>query len=82
MILVDVYVPSTGRCYDFRLDEHTPVAELIDEMAGMIAQKEQTKIKGSKEELLLCYEEGQRILNFTETLAAGGVRTGGRLILV
>lgn len=82
MILVDVYVPSVNREYDFNVNEHAAVGEIIDEIASMVAQKEQSDLKGHSDELVLCNMDMQMILHPDKTLAEAGVITGNRLILV
>ena len=53
MILVDVYAPSVNQTYDFTLEESAKVSAVIDELSEMIAQREQTELKGEVRELLL-----------------------------
>ncbi len=82
MILVDIYVPSVEQRYDFNLDEHAPITSLMEELTGMICQKEHCLLQGNKEELLLCRYEGSTILNKNMTLAECGVTNGTKLLLV
>lgn len=82
MIFVDVYVPSLDKEYDFNLDEHATVGVLIEEIAEMISQKEQCKIMGNTEDLMLCLQDVGGILLNHQTLEEGGVHTGSRIILV
>ena len=82
MILVDIAVPSVDRSYDFNLDENAPITMVLEEVIGMICQKEQCKLIGDKAELLLCKYEGQIILNKEKTLKECGIKNGNRLLLV
>jgi hypothetical protein len=82
MILVDIYVPSVNRTYDFQLNEQIPISTLVDEISEMIGQKEHSKIVGQTEKLLLCVFESSRILNPKYSLEELGVRTGEKLLLV
>lgn len=82
MILVDVTVPSVEKTYDFNLDENAQIALVIEEIAGMICQKEHCEIIGNKEELLLCRYEEQVVLDRASTLRESGLENGGRLLLV
>ncbi len=41
MILVEIHVPAMNRAYDFQLDENADIGSVIDELAELIARKEQ-----------------------------------------
>lgn len=82
MILVDVTVPSVEKTYDFNLDENARIGLVIEEIAGMICQKEHCAITGDRENLLLCKYEGQVVLDKATTLRENGLSNGGRLLLV
>lgn len=82
MILVDIVVPSVDKKYDFRLNENQPVSAVIEEIAMMIGQKEQSPIVGDRADLRLCDKKSGRILSNEDTLSSAGVGTGGTLILV
>lgn len=81
MILVDIYVPAIDRKYDFRLDEDTYVAGLLDEIGAMMlpgGAASQAKI----DEMLLCDYEKKRILPLNRTLKQSGIGNGSRLVLL
>lgn len=80
MIYVDVYVPIIDKVYDFNLDENATVAILIDEIAEMLSQKEQSKISGDPYEIVLCLEEDSLVMPRNKTLSECGVHTGSRII--
>lgn len=82
MILVDLYVPSMNQSYDFQLNEKATVASVILEVADMISQKERVRLVGDAQKLNLCDKDRNIILFPNETLEAGGIHTGSRLILV
>lgn len=82
MILVDIYVPSVEQSYDFRLDQNTKIATVVDELVELIAQKEKTDVVPNPKELLLCSREHEAILPPDYTLAQCGIATGAGLILV
>lgn len=82
MITVDIYVPSVNRVYDFELDENVQIGNIIDEISGLIEQKEHCVLAGNRAELALCLREGSMILPAGMTLAECGVRTGNSMILV
>lgn len=82
MILVDIYVPSVDREFDFGLEEKAKISGIIEEVASMISQKEQCMLKGNADELLLCSMQDKTILPKDRTLEQCGIRNGSRLILV
>lgn len=82
MILVDIYVPSTGQDYDFQLDQYASIASVVEELSELIAQKERCSLSGKAADLCLCSREQQCILPDNLTLDDCGIRTGSRLILV
>ena len=45
MILVDVYVPSVDKTYDFQLSEKSKISIIIEEITEMVERKEHSKIK-------------------------------------
>ena len=82
MILVDIYVPSVDREFDFGLDERAKISSIIEEVSSMISQKEQCELRGNVEELLLCNMEDSAILPRQKTLEQCNVCNGKRLMLV
>lgn len=82
MILVDIYVPSTGNTYDFQLDEEIPVGNVIEEISEMIGQKEHCQIVGDMSKLMLCVGKDKKILHKDYTLSECHIVTGDSLILV
>lgn len=82
MVLVDIYVPSVNNVYDFQLDEQTKVKTLIEEVAELIEQKEQCKMVGDADDLMLCLQKNKCILPYDKTLEECDVLTGSSLLLV
>lgn len=82
MILVDIYVPGVNQTYDFNVDENAKIGLLIEEISGMICQKEQCSLDGSARELLLVSQNQRRILSEGMTLAHYNISQGDRLLLV
>lgn len=82
MILVDIYVPSVDKVYDFQLNEHTPISAVIEELSEMIGQKERSPLYGNASELMLCDKSSGRIMHKSDTLSSAGITTGRTLILV
>lgn len=82
MILIDVYVPSLDRIYDFQVEERATVESLILEMAEIIAGQTQTGKSPDSEKFMLCQKEERRILERGGTLIDYGIKNGARLMLV
>ena len=82
MILVDIYVPAVDQIYNFNLCEDIVISAIINEIVGMIYQKEQTALYGSQEDLNLYSIRDKRILPRDNTLSDCNIMTGGSLMLV
>ena len=82
MILVDIYVPSLDKTYDFHVDETVQTEKLIMEIAEMIGNDMKAEKKIEAEKLLLCSMYQEQILNKHGSLQSYGIRNGSRLLLV
>jgi len=82
MILVDIYVPSVGQTYDFRLDENAQIQVMIEEIAEMIATKERTNLVGDPRDLILCDRLNKRTLPDDRSLRECGIGNGSSMLLV
>ena len=82
MILVDIYVPSVDKEYDFSLNETVTVQTIIEEITEMIGRKEQTFLVGDIRDVNLCDKKNGTILPLENTLSDCGVRTGASLMLI
>lgn len=82
MILVDIFVPSVNKIYDFQLNETMPIYMIIEEITEMIGQKERVAIVGDTKEVMLCDRKTHRVLEKNRTLAECNIMTGQSLILV
>lgn len=82
MILVDIYIPSVDKTYDFSLDETAKIQIVIEEIVEMIGQKEHTTITGDTSALWLCDSLTKRRLPRTSPLEDCGIHNGSSLLLV
>lgn len=82
MILVDIYVPSVDQIYNFNLSEDISIAVIVNEIIGMISQKEQTMLNGNQNDMNLYSIRDKRILPRDNTLLDCGIMTGSYLMLV
>ena len=79
MILVDIYVPSVDKGYDFSLDENAKGSVILEEIVEMIDQKERTSLVGDLGALMLCDRLNCRVL---PALKDCGLHNGSSLLLV
>lgn len=82
VILVDVEVPVLDKTYDMQLDEYTPAAFLVEDIVGMICQKEQLVISGRMENAMLWHKRGQRLIERDRSLRDYQITSGETLILI
>lgn len=82
MVLVDIYVPSVDKTYDFSLDENANIALIIEELAEMIGQKEHTTLDGDIAALSIHDRLGKRMLLKESSLKECGIHNGSSLLLV
>lgn len=82
MILVEIFVPSLDKTYEFKLNEDVAVSVVIEEISSVICQKEQCDVEGNRAELILVLCEKQLILSSGLSLYENGVQSGDRLFLL
>ena len=82
MILVDIYIPSLDKSYDFQLNESARVDTIIEEISEMVGQKERIQIVGDVSKLTLCDKMQRKVLPKEWSLAQCGIATGNSLILI
>lgn len=82
MILVDIYVPSVDKAYDFSLDENAKGSVILEEIVEMIDQKERTSLVGDLGALMLCDRLNCRVLPMDTVLKDCGLHNGSSLLLV
>lgn len=82
MILVDIYIPSLDKTYDFQVDENVPVDNLIIEIAEMIGNETKSEKRQTDPSFLLCSMEQEKILEKSVPLKSCGIKNGSKLMLV
>lgn len=82
MVLVDIEVPSLSRKYHFMLDEDINVELLITEIVTIIEQREQCKLDGRRENIVLYLRSSGVMLVKNECLKIQKVKNGDVLIMV
>ena len=81
-MLLAVFFAETNQAYDFKLDGNLPVGQLVEEMVGMISQRDHIALKREPGLFLLCSKKQGRILNKSCTLLENGVVSGDELMLI
>ena len=82
MILVDIYIPSLDKTYDFQVDEEVSIENLTMEITEMIANETKSGKEAIHESFMLCAMEQKQILKKYATLKECGIKNGSRLLLV
>ena len=82
MILVDIYIVSIDKTYDFNLDEDTAIGVLTEEISEMVSQKEKMALEGKSDAFYLCSCKDRSILSKEATLRKCHIRTGDCLFMV
>lgn len=82
MILVDIYVPSVEQNFDFNLDEKASIANVIEEVASLVTQREHCELKEDIEDLFLCDLQRSEILPKDRNLKQCNITNGSHLIMV
>lgn len=82
MILVDVYVPSLDRTYNFNLDEDSKISVLIEEISELICKKEHSVLDGAKDWFIMGAVERKINFNPEYCLREYCIKNGEKLILV
>lgn len=80
MIIVEVYVPSLDKTYDFKLNENVLTSIIVDEISAVICQKEQCAITGKDNGFMLFDKENENILSMENSLFENRIKTGSVLI--
>lgn len=82
MVFVDIFVPAVDQTYNFSLSEDIGIQAIINEIVGMISQKEQTELSGEQDGLNLYCLKDKRVLSKENTLLDCNITTGSSLMLV
>ncbi len=82
MVLVDIYVPSLDKTYNFSLNEKVSIHMLLSEITEMIEQKEHVVLKGDSSMLRIYNCGNGSVLSGENCLADCMVRNGSKLLLV
>ena len=81
-MIVEVYVPTLDKEYEFLLDNDAVASVAADEITSVVCEKEQCELEGSAESLMLFHVQSGTKLIANLTLYENGISSGDRLILV
>lgn len=82
MVLVDIYVPSVDKTYNFSLNETVEISSVISEITEMVEQKERVSLIGERSGTRLYSVYSSSVLPECNSLAECGIKNGTGLILV
>lgn len=82
MILVDIYIPSVDKNYDFQVNENVSVENLTMEISEMIGNETKSGKIRETEDFMLCSLDQNKVLKKYSTLKDCGIKNGSRLMLV
>lgn len=82
MIIVEIFVPSIDRTYEFKLNEDIAASVIIEEITSVICQKEQCEVKGERSDLILVLSDKHQIVSMNLSLYENGVQSGDKLMLL
>ncbi len=80
MIMIDVFIPSLYRPYDFEVNEKETAANLVVDIKEIVERQHRIKFKEAPY-ALFDYGKGEFIKN-DMSLAEQGIGNGDRLILI
>lgn len=79
---VEIYAAQVGKSYNFLVDENVPLSVLAEEVASIIAQKEQSDMTVLSQNTVF-YDTGKgSVFDMTRTAAELGIKSGARLCIV
>ena len=82
MILIDVYIPAVDEVFDFELDEHAKIQQILREIIEMISKKTKSKSVGRIEDFFLYDMKSCKALRSDMTLCSYNIQDGSNLMLV
>ncbi|MDO5382316.1 MAG: EsaB/YukD family protein [Eubacteriales bacterium] len=80
-VLVDIYVPASGKQYDVRIPLVSSISDVIKTVSKMITDMSDDSFTAS-EDTVLCIRDTGTILNINISVYAAGITNGTRLMLI
>lgn len=82
MVIVDIFVPSLDKTYNFMLDESSKVELLMVEIIEMIDNREGLTSSYAEGNFALCDRDKEIVLDHNKKLGEQGIETSANLVLV
>ena len=82
MVIVDIFVPSLDKTYNFMLDESSKVELLMVEIIEMIDNREGLTSSYAEGNFALCDRDKEIVLDSNKKLGEQGIETSANLVLV
>lgn len=82
MVIVDIFVPSLDKTYNFMLDENSKVEMLMVEVIEMIDNREGLISSYAEGNFALCDRDKETVLDPDKKLGEQGIETSANLVLV
>ena len=82
MVIVDIFVPSLDKTYNFMLDESSKVELLMVEIIEMIDNREGRTSSYAEGNFALCDRDKEIVLDPNKKLGEQGIETSANLVLV
>ena len=82
MVIVDIFVPSLDKTYNFMLDENSKVEMLMVEVIEMIDNREGLISSYAEGNFALCARDKEIVLDPNKKLGEQGIETSANLVLV
>ena len=82
MVIVDIFVPSLDKTYNFMLDENSKVEMLMVEVIEMIDNREGLISSYAEGNFAICDRDKEIVLDLNKKLGEQGIETSANLVLV
>jgi len=80
-ILIDVFVPATGKVYNMWIPQETTVNYILEQIKKVVAKMHEDAFIPD-ENTVICLQNDGKILNVNMSIAESGIGNGSRLMLV
>ena len=80
-VLVDIYVPASGKQYDVRIPLMSAIGDVIKTIARMITDMSDGTFTAS-DDTILCFRDTGTILNINISVYSAGITNGTKLMLI
>ncbi|WP_026506687.1 hypothetical protein [Butyrivibrio sp. MC2013] len=82
MIITSIKIPSTGKSYEFALDEKKKAGEVLEETVHSVCRKENSANETTVSCLSMWSEDLGVALDMDKSMETQGIKDGSRLIII